>query len=64
MPKVLTNGKISIGVYNLPDRKRPTLCVGEGNSLIVCAVFHNESAADLFMDKVAAIFQLEGGEAE
>lgn len=53
MPRVLTNGKIKIGAYQFSDRKRPSLCVDEGNSIIVVGSFHDAEQADWFMDKVA-----------
>ena len=35
---ILSNGKLSLGVYHFPDRKRPALCVNEGNSLVKWAI--------------------------
>ena len=34
MLNVLTNGKIRIGAYSLPDRKKIALCVEEGNEIV------------------------------
>ena len=53
MPRVLTNGKIKIGAYQFSDRKRPSLCVEEGNSIIVVGSFHDTEQANWFMDKLA-----------
>ena len=53
MPKVLTNGKIKVGAYMFPDRKKPMICVEEGNSIVAVGSFHNKEQADWFMDKVA-----------
>lgn len=54
-PKVLTNGKIKIGVYSFTGRKRPALCVEEGNSITVYGCFNSFEGADEFMDKVAEL---------
>ncbi len=65
MPKVLTNGKIKIGAYQFSDRKRPSLCVEEGNSVTVCGSFHSTETANWFMDKIAeCIGQKEGADHE
>ena len=53
MPKVLTNGKIKLGAYALPDRKRIALCVQEDNHLDVCGYFTTRDHAEFFMDKLA-----------
>ena len=37
-----TNGKVSIGSYRFHDRKRPALCVAEGNSIVVCGYFTSQ----------------------
>lgn len=55
MPKVLTNGKIKIGAYQMPNRKRPCLCVEEGNKLIAVGSFYDAKRADWLMDKIAEI---------
>lgn len=62
MPKVLTNGTINVGAYQFPDRKRPSLCVEEGSSIVVVGSFHNTEQADWFMDKIAEIIGQKGGE--
>jgi hypothetical protein len=59
MPKVLTDGKISIGAYMFPDRKRPCLCISEGNQSVVYGYFHNIESADEFMDKLADLVRAE-----
>lgn len=64
MPKVLTNGKIKIGAYQFSDRKRPSLCVDEGNSIVVVGSFHNVEQANWFMDKIAEIIGQKGGEGD
>lgn len=59
MPKVLTNGKIKIGAYRFPDRKRIALCVEEGNSITVYGYFNTPDGADKFMNKVAEVIGVE-----
>ena len=54
MAKVLNGEKgIKIGVYHFSDRKRPALCVAEGNSIVVYAYFKDDENADMFMHKLA-----------
>lgn len=55
MARVLTNGKIKVGAYRFPDRKRIALCVAEGNTINVCGYFTSEANANLLMDKIAEI---------
>jgi hypothetical protein len=55
MPKVLTNGKISIGAYKFPDRKRPSLCIEKGNEILVYGSFHNEQQASEFMNELGKL---------
>ena len=59
MPKVLTDGKTSIGAYMFPDRKRPCLCISEGNQAVVYGYFHNIESADYFMDKLGKLVRAE-----
>ena len=59
MPKVLTNGKIRIGAYSLPDRKKIALCVEEGNKIVVCGYFTRLEHAEYFMDKLAECVGVE-----
>ena len=61
MPKVISNGKISIVTHQFQDRKRPSLCVIEGNKLVVCGSFNSEENANLFMSKLAELFGFNGG---
>jgi hypothetical protein len=49
MAKKLTDGKISIGAYMFPDRKKPCLCVEEGNRIVVYGHFNTVEGADDFM---------------
>ena len=59
MPKVLTDGKISIGAYMFPDRKRPCLCIEEGNECVVYGHFNSSVGADEFMNKLAELIRVE-----
>ena len=59
MPKVLTNGKIRVGAYRFPDRKRIALCVEEGNTITVYGYFTTAEGADKFMNKVAEVVGCE-----
>lgn len=55
MPRVLTNGKISIGAYQFPDRKRPSLCIEKGNQILVYGSFHNKEQATEFMNELGKL---------
>ena len=59
MPKVLTNGKIRIGAYSLPERKKIALCVEEGNEIVVCGYFTRLEHAEYFMDKLSDLVGAE-----
>ena len=59
MPKVLTDGKISIGAYMFPDRKPPCLCISEGNESVVYGHFNSIEGADEFMDKLGKLVRAE-----
>lgn len=65
MAKKLTNGKISVGAYMFPDRKKPCLCVEEGNQITVYGHFNTIDGANEFIDilgkMVGATFE-EGAE--
>ena len=52
MARVLTDGKISIGAYKFPDRKRPSLCIQKGNQIFVYGSFHNDEQATEFMNEL------------
>lgn len=52
MPKVLTDGKIKIGAYMFPDRKKPCLCIEEGNSITVYGHFNTAEGAEKFISKL------------
>ena len=59
MPKVLTNGKIKLGAYRFPDRKKIALCVEEGNVITVYGYFKSSEGANEFMNKIAEIIGCE-----
>lgn len=52
MPKVLTDWKISIGAYMFPDRKKPCLCIEEGNKCVVYGHFNTIEGANEFVEKL------------
>ena len=66
MARKLTDGKISIGAYMFPDRKKPCLCIEEGNQIVVYGRFNTVDGADEFMNKlgklVGAVFDERGAE--
>lgn len=51
MANALTNRKIKIGAYNFPNRKKPCLCIEEGNRIIVYGHFNSSEDAEEFMKK-------------
>lgn len=49
----ISNGTISIGAQSFPDiRKKPCICVMEGNECTVLGTFRNEECAKFFMEKL------------
>ena len=61
MAKVLTDGKISIGAYMFPDRKKPALCIERGAEIQVYGTFNSIEGANEFM---TALGDLVGAEKE
>ena len=59
MHKVLTDGKTKIGAYTLPDRKKPALCIEEGNAIKVYGYFQSEEQADEFMTTLGKMVHAE-----
>ena len=55
MPRVLTDGKISIGAYKFPDRKRPSLCIQKGSRIMMYGSFHNDEQATEFMNELGKL---------
>ena len=55
MPKVITNGKVRIGAYLFPDRKKPSLCIEQGSEIVVYGHFNSIEQADEFMNKLAEL---------
>ena len=63
MPKVLTDGKTKIGAYRFTDRKKPCLCIEEGNSIVVYGHFNTFEGADEFMNRLGKLVgtRMDGG---
>lgn len=59
MPKFLTDGKISIGAFMFPDKKRPCLCIDEGAEIVVYGHFNSIDSADKFMDRLAELVKAQ-----
>lgn len=55
MPRVSTNRKIKIGAYNFPNRKKPCLCIEEGNRIVVYGHFNSSEYAEEFMKKFSEL---------
>ena len=55
MPRVLTNGKIKIGAYNISNRKKPCLCIEEGNEIVIYGHFNTFEGAEEFMKKLGEL---------
>ena len=54
MGKVVTDGNIAIGYeYFKGVRKRPCICIKEGNVINILGTFKSEEDADFFVDKLA-----------
>ena len=63
MTRVLTNGKIKIGAYKIPDRKKPCLCIEEGNEIVVYGHFNTFEGAEEFMNRLGKLIgeRIDGG---
>lgn len=59
MPKVLTDGKMKIGAYMFPDRKKPALCIEEGNTIKVYGYFQGSEQASEFMTRLGKMVHAE-----
>ena len=55
MPKVLTDGKVSIGAFMFPDRKRPMLCIEKGNQCVCYGHFNSIDGAKEFMNELGKL---------
>lgn len=64
MPKVLTDGKTSIGAYMFPDRKLPILCIEKGAEIVVYGHFNSIDKADEFMNSLAELVKAQKAGAE
>lgn len=59
MPRVLTNGKVKIGAFMFPDRKKPMLCKQKGNEIVAYGSFRSIEAANHFMEALGKLVQAE-----
>ena len=64
MIKGITDGKTKIGAYRLSIRKKPCLCVEQGNNIIVYGTFIDEKAAKDFIDRLADLVGAEDSEVQ
>lgn len=55
------NGKMNIGMIELPGRKKPVLCVEENGNTSVFAIFKNSILAEAFMQKLVDFLNYNGG---
>ena len=55
MSNASTNRKIKIGAYNFPNRKKPCLCIEEGNRIVVYGYFNSSEDAEEFMKKFSEL---------
>ncbi len=62
MPRVLTNGKVKIGAYKFPDRKKPCICVEKGNCIYTYGSFHSDEQADKFMNELGNLVGAKMGD--
>lgn len=63
MGKVVTDGNIEIGYeYFSGVRKRPCICVKEGNVVRVLGTFKSKEEAEFFVDKLAEMVSAKEGE--
>lgn len=49
---------ISIGAMHFPDRKKPALCIMEGNTVYVYGYFNSDDCAILFMQTLEELLGL------
>lgn len=63
MGKVVTDGNISIGYeYFKGVRKRPCICIKEGNVVRVLGTFKSNEDAEFFVDKLAEMTRAKEGD--
>ena len=55
MPTVLTDGKTKIGAYRFSNRKKPCLCIAEGNVITVYGHFNTFEGAEEFMERLGKL---------
>lgn len=54
---MLTRNGIGVCISYMPNRKKPCLCVEEGNTLTKVASFNNEEAAKWFAEKIETMLK-------
>ena len=59
MPKVLTDGKVKIGAYKFHDRKKPCLCIEDGNKITIYGYFNSVEGAEEFVEKLGRMVQAQ-----
>ena len=60
MGRILTDGNISIGAYTFPDRKKPLICIDEGDGNITAyGYFNTAEGADEFMNRLGKFIGAE-----
>lgn len=64
MPRVLTDGKTSIGAFMFPDRKRPAICIQEEGTIKVYGYFNTKEGATEFVNRLGEMVgaRFDGGE--
>lgn len=55
MAKYITNGNIAIGYEDIPARKKPCICVRQGNESVILGTFKNENDAEFFIKKLVEL---------
>lgn len=54
---MISRNGIDICISTMPYRKKPCLCVKEGNTLTKVASFNNEETAKWFSEKIETMFE-------
>ena len=59
----MSDGNISIGFEMFTDiRKKPCICVKQGNEIYTLGTFSNKDNADFFVDKLAELTRAKGSD--
>jgi hypothetical protein len=56
---ITDNKTVAVGAFQLPNRKKPGLCIERDGKLQVYGYFLNDKAAEMFMEELAGIFGVE-----